>query len=228
MTAAEMKFMVAETYWKMNQKAEALAAWKQGVALDMEFTGTYLNEGKTAQDASGAYIRAGGVPGGVACTKAVYNKLAQEYIDGPYVNGMTLDKFTLSHIMMQKFVALYPWGAAEVWVDQRKYHYDIKYSGEVPSKGDGWTETTINQKWDTDPTKVYKGFFLMPAQVQGRRSAYSTDYNDGSPAYRIRPRYNSEYMWNLSSLQQLKPIAGDSKLYMTSMPWFAYPGEMKK
>ena len=68
----------------------------------------------------------------------------------------------------------------------------------------------------------------MPAQVQGRRSAYSTDYNDGSPAYRIRPRYNSEYMWNLSSLQQLKPIAGDSKLYMTSMPWFAYPGEMKK
>ena len=232
MTAAEMKFMVAETYWKMNQKAEALAAWKQGVALDMEFTGTYLNPGSTlsttAADGTVTYTRAGGVPGGVACTKAVYNKLAQEYIDGPYVNGMTLDKFTLSHIMMQKFVALYPWGAAEVWVDQRKYHYDIKYSGEVPSKGDGWTETTINQKWDTDPTKVYKGFFLMPAQVQGRRSAYSTDYNDGSPAYRIRPRYNSEYMWNLSSLQQLKPIAGDSKLYMTSMPWFAYPGEMKK
>ena len=228
MTAAEMKFMVAETYWKLNQKAEALAAWKQGVALDVEFTGQYLNEGKAAQDASGAFIRAGGVPGGVACTKTVYNKLAQEYINGPYVNGMTLDKFTLSHIMMQKFVALYPWGAAEVWVDQRKYHYDIKYTGDVPSFGNGWKETTIDQKWDSDPTKVYKGFYLMPAQVQGRRSAYSSIYNNGSPAYRIRPRYNSEYMWNKAGLDALKPISGLDEKYMTSIPWFAYPGDMPK
>ena len=110
MTAAEMKFMVAETYWKLNQKAEALAAWKEGVALDVEFTGNYLNPGSTASttaaDGTVTYTRGGGLPGGVACTKAVYNKLAQEYIDGPYVNGMTLADFTLSHIMMQKFVAL--------------------------------------------------------------------------------------------------------------------------
>ena len=228
MTAAEMKFMVAETYWKMNQKAEALAAWKEGVALDVEFTGNYLNAGSTAKDASGAYIRGGGLPGGVACTKAVYNKLAQEYINGPYVNGMTLADFTLSHIMMQKFVALYPWGAAEEWVDQRKYHYDIKYTGDVPSLNNGFTLTTVDQKWDSDPTKVYKGFYLMPAQVQGRRSAYSAQYNEGSPCYRIRPRYNSEYMWNKSSLDALKPISGLADNYHTSIPWFAYPGDMKK
>ena len=220
--------MVAETYWKLNQKAEALMAWKEGVALDMEFTGKYLNEGKTAKDASGAFIRGGGLPGGVACTKSLYNKLAAEYINGPYVNGLSLNDFTLSHIMMQKFVALYPWGAAEVWVDQRKYHYDIKYSGDVPSMDNGWTMTTIDQKWDSDPTKVYKGFYLMPAQVQGRRSAYSADYNAGSPCYRIRPRYNSEYMWNSGSLAALKPIPGTDDKYHTSIPWFAYPGDMPK
>ena len=225
MTASELKMMVAETYWKLGQKAEALAAWKEGVALDVEFTGNYLNAGSTAKDASGAYIRAGGLPGGVACTKAVYNKLAQEYINGPYVNGMTLADFTLSHIMMQKFVTLYPWGASEEWVDQRKYHYDIKFTGDVPSLNNGFTLTTVDQKWDSDPTKVFKGFYLMPAQVQGRRSAYSADFNQGSPCYRLRPRYNSEYMWNKNSLAALKPIDGNERTYITAIPWFAIPNE---
>ena len=229
MTASEIKMMVAETYWKMNQKAEALAAWKEGVALDVEFTGEYLNPGSTASttaaDGTVTYTRGGGVPGGVACTKAVYNKLAQEYIDGPYVNGMTLTDFTLSHIMMQKFVTLYPWGASEEWVDQRKYHYDIKFTGNVPSLNNGFTLTTVDQKWDSDPTKVFKGFYLMPAQVQGRRSSYSADFNQGSPCYRLRPRYNSEYMWNESSLKALKPIAGTERTYITSIPWFAIPNE---
>lgn len=228
MTAAELKFMVAETYWKLNQKAEALANWKEGVALDVEFTGQYLNAGSTQLNADGSYTRGGSLPGGVACTKAVYNKLAQEYINGPYVNGLSQSDFTLSHIMMQKFVALYPWGAGEVWVDQRKYHYDIKYTGDVPSMDNGWTMTTVNQKWDSDPSKVYKGFYLMPAQVAQRRSAYSADYNAGSPCYRIRPRYNSEYMWNSNSLGALKPIPGTDDKYHTSIPWFAYPGDQPR
>ena len=232
MTASEIKMMVAETYWKLGQKAEALAVWKEGVALDVEFTGNYLNPGSTASttaaDGTVTYTRGGGLPGGVACTKAVYNQLAQEYLDGPYVNGMSLDRFTLSHIMMQKFVTLYPWGASEEWVDQRKYHYDLKYSGDVPSLNNGWTLTTVDQKFDSDPTKVFQGFYLLPAQVQGRRAAYSSQYNNGSPAYRLRPRYNSEYMWNLNSLKQLKPIPGDDDTYMTSIPWFAYPGNMPR
>jgi hypothetical protein len=136
--------------------------------------------------------------------------------------------------MMQKYVHLFPWGAYEAWVDLRKYHYDIKYSGDYPGQGNGWTVTTIDQKWDEDATKVYKGFYLKPAQVQGRRSAYNQD-NLGSPAYRMTPRYNSEYMWNKPALVALKPIPGliptDNggtayKNYHISMPWFAYPGDM--
>ena len=157
-------------------------------------------------------------------TTDVYKQLAEEYKAGPYVDGMTLTDFSLSHIMMQKFVAMFPYGAPEVWVDMRKYHYDLKYSGEYPSFGNGWNKTQVDQKWDTDETKVYKGYYLMPAQVEYRRSAYNVK-NEGAPCYRIRPRYNSEYMWNRPSLDALKPISGLADNYHCSIPWFAYPGD---
>jgi len=125
---------------------------------------------------------------------------------------------------MQKYVALWPWGALEAWTDLRKYNYDIQYTGEYPSKGNGWEQGQVNQKWDSDPTKVYKGFYLAPAQVENRKSAYNTK-NNGAPCYRVRPRYNSEYMWNKNSLAALKPIAGDADDYQCSPTWFAYPGD---
>lgn len=229
MTAAEIQFELAETYWKMGNKSEALAAFKKGVALDCQTTASHLLPGGPKEDGvdengNKIYKLGGSLPGGDVVSKAMFNKLADEYINGPYVNGLDLADFTLSHIMMQKYVALYPWGAPEVWVDMRKYHYDIKYSGDYPKKGNGWNDTYLDQKWDTDPTKVYKGLYLAPAQVEYRRSKY--DYrNEGSPCYRIRPRYNSEYMWNLPSLEALKPISGTADNYHCSIPWFAYPGD---
>ena len=225
LTASEIQFELAETYWKLGQKAEALAAFKKGVALDMEFTGSYLNPGKPAETSPGKYAVGGGLPGGSLIARATYNELAEEYLAGPYVNGMTVNDLTLSHIMMQKYVALWPWGALEAWTDLRKYHFDIEYTGEYPSKGNGWNVSSVDQKWDSDPTKVYKGFYLAPAQVESRRGAYNTK-NEGSPCYRVRPRYNSEYMWNLNSLKALKPISGDADNYQCSIPWFAYPGDI--
>ena len=97
----------------------------------------------------------------------------------------------------------------------------------MPSFGNGWDKTLINQKRDDDASKVYKGFYLAPANVQSRRSAYN-ELNNGSPCYRLRPRYNSEYMWNLNNLKALKPIPGDADDYQCSIPWFAYPGDMPK
>lgn len=214
MTYAELRFCLAETYWKLGMKPEALQAFKEGVAGDLEFTATYIDPGSKGEAAGGDKI-----------TTSVFNAAAADYIAGPYVNGLDINDFTLSHIMMQKWVALYPWGASEAWVDLRKYHYDIDYTGEYPSNGNGWTITTLDQKWDTDETKVYKGFYLAPAQVQNRRGSYNA-FNDGSPCYRIRPRYNSEYMWNKPSLEGLKPISGMANNYQCSIPWFAYPGTM--
>ena len=77
-------------------------------------------------------------------------------------------------------------------------------------------------KYDSNPTKVYHGFYLKYSQLSP--TTYVAEKNEGSPAYRVRPRYNSEYMWNLPGLKELKPIAGDKDNYHTSMPWFAYPG----
>ncbi|MGO1243687.1 SusD/RagB family nutrient-binding outer membrane lipoprotein [Sphingobacterium sp. JB170] len=211
-TYSEIQFCLAETYWKMGQKALAFQAFKDAVAADMETSARYIYPGKE-----------GSPTGGDKITKDVFSSLAAEYLNGPFVGNLV--DFSLSNIMMQKWVALYPWGAPEAWVDLRKYHFDIAYSGDYPSNGNGWVQALIDQKVDTDPNKVYKGFYLNPAQVQGRKGSYNVK-NEGSPAYRIRPRYNSEYMWNLKSLETLVPIAGTADNYHTSIPWFAYPGDM--
>lgn len=212
MTYAELKFCLAETYWKLDMKTEALTAFRDGVKADLEFSANYISPGTSGQAVGGDKI-----------TKATFQTLASEYAAGPYVDGLAEADFTLSHIMMQKWVALYPWGATEAWVDLRKYHYDIDYTGEYPTYGDGYDLSSVTHKWDTDPLKVYQGFYLPPAQVQGRKVLFNT-LNNGSPAYRIRPRYNSEYMWNKPSLGTLVPISGTADNYQTSIPWFAYPG----
>jgi hypothetical protein len=213
-TYSEIQFCLAETYFKLGRNADALATFKKAVAADFATAARYIYPGKE-----------GSPTGGDKISRNVFNKLANEYINGPYVNGLT--DLSLSHIMMQKWVALYPWGAAEAWVDMRKYHYDIDYTGEYPSNGNGWIQAQLEQKFDTNPTKVYKGLYLNPAQVQDRKGAYDIR-NEGAPSYRLRPRYNSEYMWNLPALENLKPIPGTADNYQTSIPWFAYPGDMPR
>ncbi|WP_257666776.1 SusD/RagB family nutrient-binding outer membrane lipoprotein [Parapedobacter tibetensis] len=211
-TYAEIQFCLAEAYWKLGRVSEAFEAFKKGIAADMTTTARYIYPGREES-----------ATGGDKITKDLFNTFSSQYVDGPFVNGLT--DFTLSHIMMQKWVALYPWGAPEAWVDMRKYHYDIDYTGEYPSNGNGWIQALLDQKWDSNPSKVYKGLYLNPAQVQGRKGAYNVR-NEGSPSYRLRPRFNSEYMWNLPALETLKPIPGTADNYQTSIPWFAYPGEM--
>ena len=208
MNAAETKLCVAEAYFRMGDKASALAWWKEAIADDMEFTASYLKPGKAAASETE-------VTGGDKISKALFNQAAAEYLAGPFVGQITVNELTMSHIMMQKFVALYPWGANEIWVDMRKNFYDVIYTGEYPYNGNGWNKNEVMQKRDDDPTKVYKGYYLAPANFSGYRSRYSQTKNlEGSPCFRIRPRYNSEYMWN---------IPGDAVYYQCSIPWFCYP-----
>jgi hypothetical protein len=44
--------------------------------------------------------------------------------------------------------------------------------------------------------------------------------NLGKPAYRVRPRYNSEYVWNIDAL---KKIGGDLTNFHTTELWFSKP-----
>ena len=224
-TYAELMFNVAEAEWTVGNKSAAYAAWKTAVAADMEFTAKYLQPGSVnvinEKDRDGKYKDIT-FHVGDKITKAQFNAAAAEYLAGPFVGGLAESEFSLSHIMMQKYVHLYPWGSQEAWVDMRKYHYDLVYTGEYPSFNNGWDKDNMYNKYDSDPTKVYKGFYLPYSQLT--TSTVNED-NNGAPCYRVRPRYNSEYMWNLPGLKALKPIAGDALDYHCSIPWFAYPGD---
>ncbi|MES2776745.1 MAG: SusD/RagB family nutrient-binding outer membrane lipoprotein [Bacteroidota bacterium] len=102
------------------------------------------------------------------------------------------DVLTVSDIMLQKYIALWGWGWVETWVDLRRYHYNA----------------------DIDPTTmlpVYKNFAL-PTTIFAS--------NLGKPVYRVRPRYNSEYVWNLGELSQ-GYIGGNLINYHTFETWFS-------
>ncbi len=98
---------------------------------------------------------------------------------------------TLSHIMSQKFIAQWGWGHNEAWMDMRRYHYT-----------------------DIDPvsgTQVFRGF-TPPSNL--------FPDNAGKVVQRIRPRYNSEYVWNVPSL---KAIGADATDYHTKPLWIILP-----
>ena len=98
---------------------------------------------------------------------------------------------TLSHIMGQKFIAQFGWAHLEAWMDQRRYHYT-----------------------DMDPvsgTQVFRGYTLP--------SNYYPD-NNGKPAQRVRPRYNSDYVWNRDELNKIGGLAPD---YHTKPMWITEP-----
>ena len=98
---------------------------------------------------------------------------------------------TMTQILTQKYIAQYGWGHNEMWMDMRRVHYT-----------------------DIDPAtgqQYYPGF-AFPTNLYPN--------NNGKPAYRIRPRYNSEYVWNLPSLAT---IGGDATDYHTVVPWIFKP-----
>jgi hypothetical protein len=200
---AEIQFVKAEALFLKGLKAEALAAFKIAVSAHMDFVKRLIVSSDKVSSAR-------------------FTTLATDYLNSKFVNNLPLADFTLSHIMMQKYIALYPW-SLDTWNDMRRYHYDLVLgSGGVPVTGTSWTSDVVYHKADADPARVYKGFYLGAANVENRRSKFATT-NLGSPCYRLRPRYNSEYMWNLPSLKLLTPIAGDADNYQCSMPWFSIP-----
>lgn len=96
---------------------------------------------------------------------------------------------TLSDIMLQKYIALWGWGFFETWVDLRRFHY----LDDVDGNG----------------TQDYLGFAL-PSTIAPE--------NLGKPVYRVRPRFNSEYVWNIEELRRIGALNSD---YHTYEPWFS-------
>lgn len=116
-----------------------------------------------------------------------------------YLNGYNVKRTTtdlrLADIMGQKYIALWGWGFFETFVDLRRYHY---------------TDTEIDPVTSL-PTQVYLGF-TIPTTLAVE--------NLGKPVYRVRPRYNSEYVWNRDELLRIGALNVD---YHTYEPWFIQP-----
>jgi len=171
MTASEIQFMKAEAAFKKNDKVTALAAFRLGVSLHFDM----LTDKYNVNIPAGTEI--------TPTTKAVY--MASTAVPN---DPLTL---TLSHIMLQKYIALWGYNALETWVDMRRYHYT-----------DVDANTTL---------QVYTGF-TPPSGI----NMYVD--NAGKFVYRVRPRYNSEYVWNLNELRR---IGADKLDYHTKETWFS-------
>lgn len=113
------------------------------------------------------------------------------FLAAPQVVPASPAALTITHIMTQKYIAQWAWGHNEVWMDLRRFHYtDID-----PATGD----------------QVYPGF-APPTNLYPD--------NGGKPVQRIRPRYNSEYVWNRASLDVIGGLALD---YHTKPMWIIEP-----
>jgi hypothetical protein len=172
-TASEMKFLKAEAYYRKGDKTSALTAYKEGIALDFDMLATTYPQN----------IPAGHVIDGTTATTFLANPLVVP----------SVANFNLSHIMLQKYIALYGYGFMETWADMRRYHYvDVE------------TGSTRQVYTDFIPPS---GGDLFPN-------------NNGNLIYRVRPRYNSEFLYNIDALTQIGATALD---FHTKRQWFTEP-----
>ncbi|MFN2437690.1 MAG: SusD/RagB family nutrient-binding outer membrane lipoprotein, partial [Chitinophagaceae bacterium] len=173
MTASEIQFMKAEAAFRKNDKATALAAYREGISLHFDMLTSTFNVN---------------IPAGTEITAA--SKAA--YLNNPIIVPTTATDLTLNKIMLQKYIAMFGHGVLETWVDMRRYHYNQ----------DKDPETGVSVYTDFEPPS---GTDLFPD-------------NSGKLVYRVRPRFNSEYVWNIKELERI----GGTKLdYHTLENWFS-------
>jgi hypothetical protein len=171
MTYAELQFIKAEAASRSGNAAAALTAYQAGISASIDFVNARnLDAGQTPTQITGTEKTA--------------------FLADPNIVPVA-GNLTLSHIMSQKFIALWGWGHNEIWMDLRRYHYT-----------------------DPDPVsgvEVFRGF-TTPTNL--------FPDNGGALVQRIRPRYNSEYVWNQAGLSAIDALKSD---YHTRSLWITQP-----
>jgi hypothetical protein len=168
LTYSELQFIKAEAALRNGDQATALTAYRNGIRSHFQF----VNDRGTEA----------GNPASITTATR------DSFLASPNIVPATL---TLSHIMSQKFIALWGWGHNEIWMDMRRYHY-----------------TDVDA---ASATQVFRGF-----------TAPTTLFSDnaGQVVQRIRPRYNSEYVWNRDALNAIGGLDAD---YHTKQLWIIQP-----
>lgn len=127
----------------------------------------------------------------VPAARVITPTIKDAFLNDSRVVPASSNLLTRQQVMLQKYIALFGHGILETWVDMRRYHYT-----------------------DADPevgTQVYLGF----APPSGT-DLFSD--NSGKLVYRMRPRFNAEYMWNIKELERIGATALD---YHTKEMWFS-------
>ena len=113
------------------------------------------------------------------------------FLADPKVVPANAADLTLSMIMLQKYIAMFGYGTFETWTDMRRYHYvDLD-------------KTTGKQVFTDFVAPTGTGLF---------------EDNGGKLVYRMRPRFNSEYVWNINELGRIGATQLD---YHTKEQWFS-------
>lgn len=172
LTASEVFFMKAEAAYRKGDKATALAAYRKAIELNFDMLQLEYSTN---------------VPEAVLLTAAKRDAFLANTTVVP-----TVANLNLSHIMLQKYIALFGFGAIETWVDMRRFHYHL-------DKDNG-----LSVYRDFSPPT---GTDLWPD-------------NNGNLVYRVRYRYNSEYVWNI---EELKRLGADALDWHTKETWFSKP-----
>jgi hypothetical protein len=169
-TASENKFILAEAYLRKGDANAARTAYIDGISLNIDM----LNADFKTD-----------VPADKQITPAMKATFLANTTIVPDASSLSL-----SHIMLQKYIALYGFGMMETWVDMRRFHYV-----------------------DQDPKggQVYADL-VLPIGIDLFIN------NSGKYTYRARPRYNSEYLYNVAELTRLGALALD---YNTKEQWFS-------
>lgn len=168
-TAAEVKFMLAEAYYRKGDRAQARQAYMDGINLSFDMLTTTYD-------------------GAVRADLKINAAKKDAYMNHPAVAVSAAD-LRLSHIMLQKFIALYGFGMMETWTDLRRYHYTDEENG----------------------MQVYADF-TPPSGT----SLFVN--NNNKLVYRARPRFNSEYLYNVAELERIGALELD---YHTKEMWFS-------
>ncbi len=176
LTAAEVKFMKAEAALRKGNPTLALQAYKEGILLNFDMLTSTFNAN---------------IPAGEEITAA--NRDA--YINNPLITPAVASDLTLTHIMLQKYIALFAIGIVETWVDMRRFHY-----------------------LDLDPKTGQQVYKTLKIPTLATNDIFAD--NVGKPVYRVYPRYNSETVWNIAELRR---IGADRTDYHTFKMWFSEP-----
>lgn len=177
MTASEMQFTLAEAAFRKGDKTTALTAYTNAVSLNFDMLTTTFSFK-------------------IPASKVITPAMKTAYMANASVIPATPAGLTLTHIMLQKYIALFGWGVHQTWTDMRKYHYT-----------------------DIDPltaNQVYAGFTPPPTSPIN----FLVATNNGKYVYRCRPRYNSEYLYNIPELTRIGALNND---YNTYECWFSMP-----